>query len=246
MPFLAGFFKWLDARYGVNFSVFYDAFEWHGFVTGAGLTVLLSLMSIAGSLVLGVVGAFMQTSPFRPLGVIADIYVVAFRNTPPLVQLFFFYFAVGPSLSHWLGSSTPLVGSIGWAVISLVLFAGAFNVEIFRSGIEAVPPSLVQAASSLGMSRTQVFATVILPLAARISFPALTNNLVNLIKTTTNAYAIAVPEMLYVSSQIWAQDLNTLEMMVLLLIFYFALVGLFVFAMHRLEAGMALPGWGRK
>ena len=67
-----------------------------------------------------------------------------------------------------------------------------------------------------------------LPLAFRISLPALNNNLVNLVKTTTLAYAIAVPEMLYVSSQIWSDALNVPEMMNVLLLCYFALVGLLV------------------
>ena len=83
-----------------------------------------------------------------------------------------------------------------------------------------------------------------LPLAFRISLPALNNNLVNLVKTTTLAYAIAVPEMLYVSSQIWSDELNVPEMMNVLLICYFALVGVLVCVMHRWERAMRVPGFG--
>ncbi|HKU01155.1 MAG TPA: amino acid ABC transporter permease, partial [Paraburkholderia sp.] len=235
----AGFFQWLNAHYGVNFSVFYDAFEWHTFVRGITMTFVLSAASIAGSVLLGAVGAFFQRSPSRGLRLCADAYVWTFRNTPPLVQLYFFYFALSPFLTHLAGSSAPLLGNIGWAVVSLILFAGAFNVEIFRSGIEAVPHSMLEAASSLGMSHLQTFRKVVMPLALRISLPALSNNLINLIKTTTNAYAIAVPELLYVSSQIWAQDLNTLEMMIVLLVFYLGVIGVFVMLMNRLEKSIA-------
>ena len=245
MTNISEFFQWLNANYGFNFSVFYDAFEWHSFVGGIGMTFLLSAASIVGSVALGGVGAFLQRSPSRILRTCADAYVWVFRNTPPLVQLYFFYFALGPFLSHLVGSSTPILGNIGWAVISLVLFAGAFNVEIFRSGIEAVPASMLEAASSLGMSHFQTFSKVVMPLALRISLPALSNNLINLIKTTTNAYAIAVPELLYVSSQIWAQDLNTLEMMIVLLVFYLGVIGLFVWFMNMLEKSIAVPGWGK-
>ncbi len=108
-----------------------------------------------------------------------------------------------------------------WAIISLSFFAGAFNVEIFRSGVEAVPKTTVEAAESLGFSRLRAYALIVLPLAFRISLPALNNNLVNLVKTTTLAYAIAVPEMLYVSSQIWSDELNVPVMMNVLLICYF-------------------------
>jgi polar amino acid transport system permease protein len=84
---------------------------------------------------------------------------------------------------------------------------------------------------------------VILPLAFRISLPALNNNLVNLVKTTTVAYAIAVPEMLYVANQIWSDELNVPEMMNALLIIYVALVGVLVFAMGRWERSMRIPGY---
>ena len=80
-----------------------------------------------------------------------------------------------------------------WAIISLSLFAGAFNVEIFRSGIEAVPQTTVEAAEALGYTRLKAYLHIVLPLAFRICLPALNNNLVNLLKTTTLAYAIAVP-----------------------------------------------------
>jgi polar amino acid transport system permease protein len=102
-----------------------------------------------------------------------------------------------------------LLSSYGWAVVSLSFFAGAFNVEIFRAGIEAVPKSTVEAAESLGYTRLQIYRYVVLPLAYRVCLPALNNNLVNLVKTTTVAYAIAVPETLYVSNQIWSDDATT-------------------------------------
>ena len=91
----------------------------------------------------------------------------------------------------------PIISNIGWAIISLSFFAGAFNVEIFRAGIEAVPESTREAADSLGMNSLQIYGYVVLPLAFRVSLPSLNNNLVNLVKTTTQAMAIAVPELLY-------------------------------------------------
>ena len=83
-----------------------------------------------------------------------------------------------------------------------------------------------------------------LPLAFRVCLPALNNNLVNLVKTTSISYAIAVPEMLYVSAQIWSDSVNVKEMMNVLLVCYVALVGLFVYVMHRWEHAMRVPGYG--
>ena len=148
-----------------------------------------------------------------------------------MVQLYFFYFAVGillPRIENDWGGTSPLVGSFGWAVISLSFFAGAFNVEIFRSGIEAVPKSTIEAAEALGFSRLQIYKDITLPLALRVVIPSLNNNLVNLVKTTTLAYAIAVPELLYESNQIWSDNVNVTEMMLFLLVAYFMLVGVLV------------------
>ena len=79
----------------------------------------------------------------------------------------------------------------------------------------------------------------------RISLPALGTNLVNLVKTTTLAYAIAVPELLYVSAQIWSEDLNVREMMNVLLISYVGLVAILVWVLHRWEKALRIPGYGR-
>ena len=173
-------------------------------------------------------------------------FVALFRNTPPLVQLYFFYFGVGSLLTTTgvAGSPVPMVSNVAWAIVSLSFFAGAFNVEIFRSGIEAVPATTIEAAESLGFSRLRTYLFIVFPLAFRISLPALNNNLVNLVKTTTLAYAIAVPEMLYVSSQIWSDELNVPEMMNVLLFCYFGLVGFLVYVMHRWERAIRVPGFG--
>jgi polar amino acid transport system permease protein len=84
---------------------------------------------------------------------------------------------------------------------------------------------------------------VVLPLALRISLPALGNNLVNLIKTTTLAYAIAAPELLYASAQIWSEVLNVREMMNLLLVSYILFVAGLVFILNRVERALRIPGY---
>jgi polar amino acid transport system permease protein len=81
-------------------------------------------------------------------------------------------------------------------------------------------------------------------LALRISLPALGTNLVNLVKTTTLAYAIAVPELLYVSAQIWSDELNVREMMNLVLVSYVSIVAMLVWILHRWERMLRVPGFG--
>ena len=239
-------FRWLNQATGINLTIFYDAFDRARFASGFWMTVKLSVICIVLSIVIGVVGAWAQGSRYRWLRGAMHWYIQAFRNTPPLVQLYFFYFGVGSLLRSSLASGNqPLVSNVTWAIISLSFFAGAFNVEIFRSGVEAVPKTTLEAAESLGFSRLRAYALIVLPLAFRISLPALNNNLVNLVKTTTLAYAIAVPEMLYVSSQIWSDELNVPVMMNVLLVCYFGLVGALVYVMNRWERAIQVPGFGQ-
>lgn len=239
-------FNVLHQTSGINLTIFYDSFDRHRFARGFLMTLELSVISIAASVLIGIVGAWLQGSHLRITRKLVYWYIQFFRNTPPLVQLYFFYFGIGSVLSATsaAGHHVPIISNVTWAIVSLSFFAGAFNVEIFRSGIEAVPRTTIEAAESLGFTRLRTYLFIVFPLAFRISLPALNNNLVNLVKTTTLAYAIAVPELLYVSSQIWSDNLNVPEMMNVLLIVYFLLVGSLVWVMNRWERAIQVPGFG--
>ena len=238
-------FRWLHAATGIKLTIFYDAFDRERFAWGFLTSIRLMAICLVASVAIGIVGAWLQGARFRPVRWLLQVYIEFFRNTPPLIQLYFFYFALGSFLSMATpnGIRVPLIGNFTWAAIGLSLYGGAFNIEIFRSGIEAVPRTTIEAAESLGYTRFKAYFHILLPLAFRISLPALNNNLVNLIKTTTIAYAIAVPEMLYVSAQIWSDEINVPEMMNVLLIVYVALVGLLVSIMGRWERAMRIPGY---
>ena len=235
-------FRWLYDATGINLTIFYDAFDRKRFVNGFLTTLQLAFSCVVLSVVIGVIGAWLQGSRLNLTRRIVYWYIQFFRNTPPLVQIYFFYFGVGHLITG--AGGVPLVTNIQWAIFALSLYAGAFNVEIFRSGIEAVPSATIEAAESLGFSRLRAYALIVLPLAFRISLPALNNNLVNLVKTTSISYAIAVPEMLYVSNQIWSDSVNVPEMMNVLLICYVSLVGILVWIMHKWESAMRVPGIG--
>lgn len=247
MELIAEFFRDLRATTGLNFTIFYDPFDVARFWRAFLVTCELAALSVALSIVIGIVGAFGQGARFRPVAWLVNAYVAFFRNTPPLVQMYFFFFALGaitPTVPDDIGMEVPLVSSFAWALIALSLFAGAFNVEIFRSGIEAVPRSTLEAAEALGYSRLGAYRSIVMPLAFRVCLPSLNNNLVNLVKTTTLAYAIGVPEMLYVANQIWSDSMNVTEMMNVLLLLYIGLVSFLVWLMHRWERAMRMPGYG--
>ena len=141
MQLVWDWFRWLHDATGINLTIFYDAFDRGRFASGFWMTVKLSITCIVLSVVIGIAGAWVQRSRIRVARVVVHWYIQAFRNTPPLVQLYFFYFGLGSLLRSPAG--TPLVTNVAWAIISLSFFAGAFNVEIFRSCIEAVPRTAV-------------------------------------------------------------------------------------------------------
>jgi polar amino acid transport system permease protein len=245
------FYEWFLVLYedtGINLPFLYDDYDRGRILNGLWTTIKLSFTCVLFSVIIGMVGAWLQGSPWKLTRRVVNFYVQLFRNTPPLVQLYFFYFAVGiliPRVENGWGGTSPLIDSFGWAVISLSFFAGAFNVEIFRSGIEAVPKSTIEAAKALGFSRLHIYKDITLPLAIRVVIPSLNNNLVNLVKTTTLAYAIAVPELLYESNQIWSDNVNVTEMMLFLLFAYFILVGILVWAMNSWDRSLKIPGFGQ-
>jgi polar amino acid transport system permease protein len=248
MEALAHWLKELYNDTGINFVHFYDDYERARLLRGMWVTIKISAVSVLASIVIGMIGAWAQTSGNRYIRGFTQGYIQFFRNTPPLVQMYFFFFALSPLLPKVhtdYGTLRPMLDQFTWAAISLSFFAGAFNVEIFRSGIEAVPRTMTEAASALGYRPAQVYRYVVFPLGLRIVIPALTNNIVNLVKTTTLAYAIAVPEALFVANQIWSDRVNVMEMMLTLFVFYIGLVGIIVWVMGRWEKSLRIPGYGQ-
>jgi polar amino acid transport system permease protein len=236
-------FRWLYDATGINLTIFYDPYDRDRFIEGILLTFQLSFACIGASVVIGLVGAWLQGSRFRITNALVRAYVALFRNTPPIVQLFFFFFVLGGIFTFQTDAGTWRLSNFAWAIISLSFYYGSFNIEIFRASVEAVPRATVQAAEALGYTRLQTYVHVVLPLAFRFSIPTLGNNLVSLVKATSLAYAIAVPEVLHVSAEIWSDQLNVPEMMWVLLIFYVGMVGLMVYFLRWLERRLQVPGY---
>ena len=113
-----------------NFIFFYDPVQADRVIEGFWMTVELAVICVLVSVIIGVVGAWMQNQPNRFLRLLVQGYIQFFRNTPPLIQLLFFYFALGqftPTYSPdgWL--EIPIISNVGWAIISLPFFCGTNN-----------------------------------------------------------------------------------------------------------------------
>jgi His/Glu/Gln/Arg/opine family amino acid ABC transporter permease subunit len=240
---VAAAFSQLYQRSGWNFSVLYDGWSAQLFSNGILTTLRLALLCMVASCVIGLAGALATRGP-RPLRWLVTGYVELLRNTPTLAQLYFIYFGVGSLLRvAQPGAATPwYADAFALAALCISLHYGAFAVEVFRSGFHAVPKATREAALSLGYGRWGRLRHVELPLALRASLPALGNNLVQVIKGTSIAYAVAVPEVLYSAQEIWSDRNNVIEMMLLVLATYLTLMGLLVKGLSWLERRLRLPG----
>jgi len=239
---LEGFVQW-TAKFGLNYSFLLDAYQRGSMVNGALTTVLLCVFTLIGSLLAGVALAAMLTSGKPYLAKPARVFIEVTRNTPTLVQLYCAFLVLNMLLTQAVGAANPLT-PFAWVVIVISLHKGAFHAEALRAGIEAVPAVTLEAASSLAFSSRQLLWNVQLPLAVRFALPSLINNLIDLVKMTAVASAIAVGDITYASIMIWTQSDNVLELMLLLLAF-FSLLSFIVNCVGRaLEAKLRMPGYG--
>ncbi|MBI4182482.1 MAG: amino acid ABC transporter permease [Proteobacteria bacterium] len=157
-------------------------------VRGLGMTILLCLAVVPLGLVVGLAAALLSTVPLRALRWALILYVDFFRSFPPLVLLVFVYYGL------------PLVGldvpSFVAVAIAFTLNSSSYYGEIFRAGIESIPRGQWEAARSTGLGALQTMIHVIVPQATRNVLPDLTTNTLELIKGTSLASVVALPEML--------------------------------------------------
>ncbi|WP_226504727.1 amino acid ABC transporter permease [Pseudomonas sp. MWU16-30317] len=231
------------AKFGLNYQFLLDAYQRGTLLDGAVTSLWLCLLTIIGSLLVGVGLAAALTSGRRWLAVPARVFIEITRNTPTLVQLYCAFLVLNMLLTQAVGAANPLT-PFAWVVIVISLHKGAFHAESLRAGVEAVPAVTLEAASSLAFDRRQLLWNVQLPLALRFALPALVNNLIDLVKMTAVASAIAVNDVTYASIMIWTQSDNVIELMILLLAF-FGLLSFVVNCVGRaLETRLRMPGYG--
>lgn len=181
----------------------------------AQAAVLTVRVAAKGILLAFLVGALCATIRYFRIPVLRQLtaaYIEVSRNTPLLVQLFFLYFGL-PKLGIVIESETC-------AVIGLGFLGGSYMAEAIRSGLEGVPASQMQSSLSLGMSRTQALRHVITPQATALALPALTANIIFLIKETSVVSIVALPDLVYTAKEQIGQTYETREALLLLVTFY--------------------------
>ena len=180
------------------------------------LTLGIGWAGIVGAVVIGLVVAILVHLRVPVVRQICQVYVEVFRNTPLLIQLFFFYFG----LPRFGFSITPTVcGALG-----LALHGGAYMAESFRSGFESVDVIQRETSLALGLSRMQAIRYVILPQAVTLSFPSFVANVIFLLKETSVFSAISLMDLMFVTKDLMGLYYRTTECLFMLVAFYLVIL----------------------
>lgn len=220
---------------GFEPAVFLQALTSPALARGAAISVALALAAMGAALVVAVPLAALALSGGRAVRLAIGAYVWLFRGTPALLVLLFVWNGL-PQVSEVFRASwfTPFLA----AFLALSLIGVAYLTEILRGAYLAVPDGQRQAAAALGMRRAQVLLLVELPQAIRIATPALINELISMLKTTSLAMTISLREMMTITTFAISSTFRFLEWYGAALVWYLALVSVVMAVQSVVERRM--------
>ena len=173
-------------------------------LSGAVLTVELALVTLLFSVILGLLGASMMLSPFKPLRTLMTVYSAVIRGVPDLVWMLLIYYGaqlVINDLADRIGVIPIELNPFMAGVLTLSIIFGAYFAETFRGAIMAIPNGLIEAGYAYGMSPWQVFSRIKFPLLMRFALPGIRNNWQVLIKSTALVSIIGLNDMTRMADQ---------------------------------------------
>jgi polar amino acid transport system permease protein len=212
--------------YHLNFGYIWRHFDrlWHGLI----LSLELAFVSILIGMVIGLTLALVYTGGGRWSRMLVAAYVEFIRNVPLLLLVYLVFYGL------------PTIGGFSYGptasfVITLSVYSGAYLVEVFRAGFDAVPTGLVDAGKSIGLNAWQRLIHVRLPTMFRIVLPSLSNTYISLFKDTSIASVIAVPELTYGAQWINFNTFRIIEVYMVVTPMYLVTGYGILFALQRLE-----------
>ena len=199
---------------------FSDVFAaWPLLLKGTWITVQLSLVATVLGLIVAIFCAWAKTSGPTPLRWLVQIYIEVIRNTPFLVQLFFFFFALPAIGLRW----SPYTAALTAMVVNL----GAYATEIIRAGIESIPKGQIEAGLALSLKPHQVFRLIILKPALRAIFPALSSQFILLMLSSAVVSVISADDLTSVAANLQSQTFRSFEIYIVVTLIYLTLALLF-------------------
>jgi polar amino acid transport system permease protein len=233
------------------------AFEWHvfwqrifhpdhQFVLALWRTIYISVCAQLLGIVLGLVAALMRMSKLLPLRLLSGAYVLVFRGTPVIVQIFFVYFGINllfgfdviPRAVNF--GVFQMNGAAFAGFLALGINEGAYMREIFRAGIDSIDRGQMEAAKSLGMTYSLAMRRIILPQAARVIVPPLGNEFNNMMKTSSLIFFIGVTELFGDAEIRYSRDFLPAEYFMAVAFWYLVLTTVWSFIQAAIERKLAV------
>lgn len=197
-----------------NFIAAYSPDNLRYLFGGLGITILVSVVSIIGSFIIGSILGVIRYVKIKYVSVIVGFIIDVIRNLPLILILFFTYFGL-PNL----GVKPDVIPA---AILAMTIFESTMLAEIVRSGIQAVDPGQMEGARANGLTYWQALWYIVLPQALVKMIPALVSQFISLVKDTSLATIILLPEMLFRSQIIYGQNTNyIIPMFVAIAVMYF-------------------------
>lgn len=186
------------------------------YVEAAKLTLSIGLLGVLGSVLVGLLIAFIRVEKIPLLNGIAKAYIEVSRNTPLLIQLFFLYFG--------LPKAGIVLSSEACAIIGMIFLGASYMAESFRSGIEAVDRRQIEAGMAIGLTKGQRIRYVVLPQALAVAIPSIGANTIFLMKETSVFSAVALADLMYVAKDLIGLYYETDEALFMLVVSYLVIL----------------------
>jgi polar amino acid transport system permease protein len=186
------------------------------YVKAAVLTITIGAIGIVLSVAVGLLCAFVKYYKVPVLRQIVSVYIELSRNTPLIVQLFFLYFG--------LPKAGIVLSSEACGIIGLAFLGGSYMSESFLSGLQNVKKGQLESAASLGLSTGQTMRYVVFPQALAVSMPAVSANIIFLLKETSVFSAVSLADLMYVAKDLIGMYYNTEEALLMLVIAYLIII----------------------
>lgn len=204
------------------------------FIDGIKMTLKYTGLSLAIGIVLGLIIGIIKLSKnpvCRVLKPITKIFTEIFRGVPLMVMLYMVYYATPQILNLPLSAISAGVGVFG-------LNTAAMTSEVFRAGIESVPKGQTEAAIALGVSKGRAMLDIVIPQALKSILPAIVNESISLLKTTSLISVLGVADIMRTSNLVLSQTYTAFEPFVVAAVLYFIMVYILTFISNMLEKGL--------
>ena len=205
---------------------------------GTWMTIKLALLSLALSLLLGLIGASAKLSPLRLLRIPATLYTTLIRSVPDLVIMLLLFFSLQiwlNNLTEWLDTEQIDINPFAAGVLTLGFIYGAYFTETFRGAFQSVPAGQLEAAVAYGMNRRQVFVRVLFPQMMRFALPGIGNNWQVLIKATALVSIIGLADLVKAAQDAGKSTYQLFYFLVLAALIYLMITSASNFVLRRLE-----------